>query len=1345
MTDETIFAEALEKPDAATRAEFVATACADDREQQKRVEGLLAAHDRVAGFLERPAAGMPNEEHASTRAFRAADRVPDDGLTCTQGEGADEDTDDALAFLSPPGRTDSLGRIGHYEVLEVLGKGGFGVVFRAFDDVLQRVVAVKVLAPSMAATSPARKRFLREARSSAAVRHENVVQVHAVEEQPLPHLVMEFVPGETLQLQLDRTGPLELPEILRIGRQLAAGLAAAHEQGLIHRDIKPSNILIDAGPQRNVKLTDFGLARAADDASLTRSGVIAGTPMYMAPEQAKGESLDHRADLFSLGSVLYVMCAGRPPFRAENTLAVLKRVVEHTPRPIREVIPEVPEWLCRVVAKLHEKEPKDRYQTAREVADLLADCEQQLKQHAGLMNYARIPGGKPRQTKSWKWVATAALALLLPLIAWGVYDLTRSGPQPEVVDRGKTDPQTPTPPSTTDEGWVQLFNGKDLTGWKPHPDQPGVWKVQDGAIVGGGAGYLFSERDDFNDFHVRLEAKINNVGDSGIFFRTGQELEILPRGVGQPRYGYEANISHSAVDKTGSLYVRSKGNHAKVTESLISPNEWFAMDVIARGNHFIIKVNDKLVVDHIDSHSAYLKGSLSLQTWNASTVVQFRKIEIKEFPPPEPGWVQLFNGKDLTGWKEGKFLNTGSWRVMDGVLKGHASEQSMIWSDRPNYRDFHLRAEARIEAGGDSGILFRQAPNKGYEADINPGNQVPTGSLWRIEDFKILTTAPAASAPKPGEWFTMEVIARGSRLQVLVNGNTTADVMDTSSSQGHFGLQARGKGGSVEFRKIEIKELPQTTPTRTELLKDAVLLMNFTKFSEKDGKTWVQDLSGRGNDGLCEGVHPTDAGLVGGGLLNDGQGFLRIPRQLLRSQGQLTWTGWYRFKAMNDVHLIATQNARYPDVNTPSFLFYVSDDGRVHINVFGGGGWHNKSTPTKMVEPGVWTFVAFRFQADDKGMTLVRMWVNDKTYDFTLRTIGGGPSEEIVASGLNGTVDEIALWHRALSDAEVRAVYDLGQRGESLGDGPFTPPLAVAPFDAKQAKDHQEGWANHLGVDVEITNTLGMRLRLIPPGEFMMGNSPAEIEAILKDTQEFKEAPGWLQDYVRNEGPDRRVTIPSPFRLAVHEVTVGHFREFVTATKYQTEAEKNGGGLLWNNEAKKFERDPENVWNNPKLSGSESHPVVFINVPDARAFCTWLSEKEEVTYTLPTEEQWEYACRAGTTSRWSFGADEVGMKQHGWTLPHSNGKFYPVGRWAANPFGLFDMHGNAAELAVTPQEAAVERGGRSTESPLRARSAWRIPVEKAPETHFRRGFRVAIVGDLKVNQPPLAPAPRTKP
>ena len=404
MSERDIFNAAREMADPVACFAYLDGACGDDAGLRSRIEALLRAHDRTDSLLDQPA-------------FAPQDHDPAIARTVAFESGAAADDEVPLGFLAPATRADSLGRIGHYEVLQVLGQGGFGIVFRAFDDVLHRVVAVKVLSPQMAATSPARKRFLREARSSAAVRHENVVQVYEVGEQPLPYIAMEFIPGETLQQRLDRTGPIDVLEVVRIGRQIAEGLAAAHATDLIHRDIKPGNILLEGG-QLRVKITDFGLARAADDASISQSGIIAGTPMFMAPEQAKGESLDQRADLFSFGSVLYQMAAGRPPFRANGMVAVLKRVAEDTPRPIREIIPETPQWLCDIIAKLHAKKPEDRFQSAREVADVLADCEAQLKANSKLKDFSRIPRSKSQPSGRRKWAAAAVL--LLPVIALAI-------------------------------------------------------------------------------------------------------------------------------------------------------------------------------------------------------------------------------------------------------------------------------------------------------------------------------------------------------------------------------------------------------------------------------------------------------------------------------------------------------------------------------------------------------------------------------------------------------------------------------------------------------------------------------------------------------------------------------------------------------------------------------------------------------------------------------------------------------------------------------------------------------------------------------------------------------------
>jgi WD40 repeat protein len=313
-----------------------------------------------------------------------------------------------------------MGRFGKYEVEQVIGRGGMGVVLRALDPELNRLVAIKVIAPQFAASGSMRRRFKREAKAVGAICHDHVVTIHEVDTSgPLPYLVMQYVPGPSLQERLDRSGPLELREILRIGAQAASGLAAAHAHGLIHRDVKPANILLEDDMER-VKLTDFGLARTMDDVRITQSAVLAGTPQYMAPEQARGELLDARADLFSLGCVLYAMCVGRPPFRAAAPLAVMKQVCEEKPRSIREQNPNIPKWLEAIVMKLLEKDPAARFQSAAEVSDLLGRCLAHVQQPK-LVRLPIIPHSRATSPRRSSWRRPLAMAAtFLALLVCGL-------------------------------------------------------------------------------------------------------------------------------------------------------------------------------------------------------------------------------------------------------------------------------------------------------------------------------------------------------------------------------------------------------------------------------------------------------------------------------------------------------------------------------------------------------------------------------------------------------------------------------------------------------------------------------------------------------------------------------------------------------------------------------------------------------------------------------------------------------------------------------------------------------------------------------------------------------------
>lgn len=279
-----------------------------------------------------------------------------------------------LELLTPSDDPHRLGRLGCYEITGVIGAGGMGVVLKAVDPSLDRVVALKVLAPHLAGNETARRRFAREAKAAAAVLHPNVIPIHSVSSDgSVPYLVMAYVRGGSLQKRLENEGPLRVLEILRIGSQIAEGLAAAHDQGLVHRDIKPENVLMEEGVER-VTITDFGLARAVDDNSVTQHGTIAGTPMYMSPEQAAGQHVDQQSDLFSLGSVLYALCTGSPPFRDNSSYGVMRQIIDDSPTPIKQINPEVPDWLIFIIEKLMAKEKSNRFATAKETHELLERC-----------------------------------------------------------------------------------------------------------------------------------------------------------------------------------------------------------------------------------------------------------------------------------------------------------------------------------------------------------------------------------------------------------------------------------------------------------------------------------------------------------------------------------------------------------------------------------------------------------------------------------------------------------------------------------------------------------------------------------------------------------------------------------------------------------------------------------------------------------------------------------------------------------------------------------------------------------------------------------------------------------
>ena len=287
----------------------------------------------------------------------------------------------AFSFLASPEGPDEIGRLGHYRILRQLGAGGMAYVFEAQDCHLERRVALKVMKPDLAADEDFRQRFLREARAAAALDHDHIITIYQVgEDRGTPYFAMQLLLGESLEDRLRRDGKLAVGEVLRIARQITDGLAAAHEIQLIHRDIKPDNIWLErrapASAPPRVKLLDFGLVRPTGGDGLTKTGLVMGTPSYMSPEQARGLILDVRADVFSLGSVMYRMCTGLLPFGEGDTMAILTRLAIDDPAPLRQLCPDLPAALPELITRMLAKRREDRPASAGEVLTALAAIEQ---------------------------------------------------------------------------------------------------------------------------------------------------------------------------------------------------------------------------------------------------------------------------------------------------------------------------------------------------------------------------------------------------------------------------------------------------------------------------------------------------------------------------------------------------------------------------------------------------------------------------------------------------------------------------------------------------------------------------------------------------------------------------------------------------------------------------------------------------------------------------------------------------------------------------------------------------------------------------------------------------------
>jgi formylglycine-generating enzyme required for sulfatase activity/serine/threonine protein kinase/WD40 repeat protein len=1151
MNEESIFAAALELQGNERRA-YLDQACAGNPELRSEVEGLLAADADAGSFLNRPPTGLD-----ATIAMTAHG---DDTVDSGGWAGG-------LPFLEPcdtPGRLGKLvGKAGEYEIIEVVGQGGMGAVLRAFETKLSRIVAVKVMAPELAANREAVKRFLREAQSAAAVHHDHVVTIHAVDETHRPpFIVMQFIEGQTLQQKLDREGALELRQILRIGSQMAAGLAAAHKHGLIHRDVKPANVLLENGVER-VKITDFGLARAADDLEMTQTGVIAGTPQYMSPEQAKGEPIDTRSDLFSLGSVLYSMCTGRPAFRADNTMAVMRRVCDDTPRPLHEVNREIPHWLEAIVNKLLAKNPADRFQSAGEVAELLG-------QHlAHLQN--------PAQVARPETVVTPPVFAGAPVV--------KSPPQAIAK---------PAPfrlqPVRLALGLAALFAGL-------------IGLVLLGSVV---AYYMATDRRASITVEIRDPQVIVTLDGNLLPLSANSGATAVPFG---PNW---VAFSSRAVTP-GTHHVKALRGETLVHDEMVE---------VRRGEHIRVV---------IDLAASAVADDITLD-------------EATTDPPTASPPVLAIAPFDATQAR----AHQTAWAKYLQVPETFENSQGMKFRLIPPGKYTMGRTAAEVER------LLPQYPEQWEQRLLRA--QMPEKHITIDEPFYLAMHE-----------VTLEHFRQ---FAAETNYQTTAE----SSGKGSlvYSVEARG-------------------------------------FIDEPKLNWKSAHAGKAADSqpvVC--IAPTDATALAGWLKKqDG-----LQYQLPTSEG---WE--FACRAGKTTY------------------FWTGDAAE---DVLASEWLEKNSAPQPIGTKGANPFGLFDMHGNVQEWTVNADGISEERGGFF-----GGPAR-YAHSANRVTKPE----PRPTPNIGFRLTLTVASVQQHLGVRP-TP--AVAPFSIARAAEHQAAWAAHLEQPVEIENTVGMKLRLIPPGEFLMGSTQEEVDELTRALEQ-----GGANDFdkfvAQTSGPQHKVRITRPFYLGAHEVTVGQYRQFVEATKYVSSMEQLG--------IKRFE------WTNSAVEpDAEQRAVIGVSWDDARAFCKWLSEKEGKNYDLPSEAQWEIACRAGTTTHWSFGSDAAGLSEY---AVFGRPSFWPaevVGTKKSNPFGLFDMHGNADEwcldwhdqqfYANSPVDdpvclqnpadknsGRVARGGAALSAPWWTRSTTR-PWDFPATPNNPKGFRVALVDELRPKSPLPAAAPFT--